>query len=252
MTPMLRGIRALVIDDNATNRLILREMLTSRGAEVSEAEDGPQGLASLERARLSGRPFKLVLLDCRMPGMDGFQVAEKIKSIGYDGIPLLMLSSDGLKIELARVGRLGLDAYLVKPVRRLELFEAIAAAIARHDGDPVRQAVSRPPFVRVNRRAASAASTAHSVDRRCKGQSHSCPRLSEEFESASRRGGKRADRRGEGKSGKIRSDPDGHPDACDGRLRSDAPHPGARAANRRRASPDHRAHRLGAGGRRAA
>jgi signal transduction histidine kinase/CheY-like chemotaxis protein len=135
MTPMLRGIRALVIDDNATNRLILREMLTSRGAEVSEAEDGPQGLASLERARLSGRPFKLVLLDCRMPGMDGFQVAEQIKSIGYDGIPLLMLSSDGLKIELARVGKLGLDAYLVKPVRRLELFEAIAAAIARHDGD---------------------------------------------------------------------------------------------------------------------
>ena len=135
MTPMLRGIRALVIDDNATNRLILREMLTSRGAEVSEAEDGPQGLASLERARLSGRPFKLVLLDCRMPGMDGFQVAERIKSIGYDGIPLLMLSSDGLKIELARVAKLGLDAYLVKPVRRLELFEAIAAAIARHDGD---------------------------------------------------------------------------------------------------------------------
>ena len=96
---MLRGTRALVVDDNATNRLILCEMLTSRGAEVSEAEDGPQGLALLERARQSGRRFKLLLLDCRMPGMDGFQMAERIKAAGYDGLPLLMLTSDDLKIE---------------------------------------------------------------------------------------------------------------------------------------------------------
>jgi PAS domain S-box-containing protein len=132
---MLSGTRALVVDDNATNRLILREMLTSRGAEVSEAEDGPQGLLLLERARLCGRPFKLLLLDCRMPGMDGFQVADRIKAAGYDGMPILMLTSDDLKIELARVGQLGLDAYLVKPVRRLELFEAITAAMALHSGD---------------------------------------------------------------------------------------------------------------------
>ncbi len=61
--------------------------------------------------------------------------AERIKATGYDGVPLLMLSSDDLKIEVARVGELGLDAYLVKPVRRLELFEAIAAAMARHKVD---------------------------------------------------------------------------------------------------------------------
>jgi two-component system, sensor histidine kinase and response regulator len=131
---MLSGIRALVVDDNVTNRLILREMLTSRGAEVSEAEDGPQGLVLLERARLSGQPFKLLLLDCRMPGMDGFQVAERIKATGYDGLPVLMLTSDDLKIGITRAGQLGLDAYLVKPVRRLELFEAITAAMARRDG----------------------------------------------------------------------------------------------------------------------
>jgi two-component system sensor histidine kinase/response regulator len=139
---MLSGTRALVVDDNATNRLILREMLTSRGAEVSEAEDGPHGLALLERARLSGRPFKLLLLDCRMPGMDGFQVAERIRAIGYDGLPLLMLTSDDLKVDLARVGQLGLDGYLVKPVRRSNLFEAIASAIARHEDDS--RAAGRP------------------------------------------------------------------------------------------------------------
>jgi two-component system, sensor histidine kinase and response regulator len=140
---MLRGTRALVVDDNATNRLILCEMLTSRGAEVSEAEDGPQGLALLERARQSGRPFKLLLLDCRMPGMDGFQVAERIKAAGYEGLPLLMLTSDDLKIELARLGQLGLDAYLVKPVHRVELFEAIAAAIVRYNG--ASPAAGEPP-----------------------------------------------------------------------------------------------------------
>ena len=143
---MLSGTRALVVDDNATNRLILREMLSSRGAEVSEAEDGPQGLALLERARLSGRPFKLVLLDCRMPGMDGFQVAERIKAIGYDGVPVLMLTSDDLKIDRARLGQIGLAAYLVKPVHRLELFEAIAAAMARHNGD-LRPASEKPAAI---------------------------------------------------------------------------------------------------------
>jgi two-component system sensor histidine kinase/response regulator len=78
-----------------------------------------------------------------MPGMDGFQVAERIKATGYDGLPVLMLTSDDLKIGITRAGQLGLDAYLVKPVRRLELFEAITAAIARHNGN-LRSAGEKP------------------------------------------------------------------------------------------------------------
>jgi two-component system, sensor histidine kinase and response regulator len=81
--PTLSATRALIVDDNATNRLILCEMLASRGAEVSEAVDGPEGLALLERARSSANPFGLMLLDSRMPGMDGFQVAPHIKANGY-------------------------------------------------------------------------------------------------------------------------------------------------------------------------
>ena len=132
---MLSGTRTLVVDDIAANRLILREMLSSRGAEVDEAEDGPQAITLLDRARLSGRPFKLLLIDCRMPGMDGFELVERLKTAGYDGLPLLMLSSDDLKMDLAHARKLGVDGYLVKPVRRLDLFEAIAAAMARHNGD---------------------------------------------------------------------------------------------------------------------
>ena len=104
LTVMLSGVRVLVVDDNFTNRLILREMLSSRGAEVDEAEDGPTALEHIERARTSGIPYKLMLLDCRMPGMDGFEVAERVKARAEQGLTVLMLSSDDLKVQLrARV-----------------------------------------------------------------------------------------------------------------------------------------------------
>jgi PAS domain S-box-containing protein len=135
VTVMLSGVRALVVDDNFTNRLILREMLSSRGAEVTEVEDGPAALEHIERARANGIPYKLMLLDCRMPGMDGFQVAERLKAGAEHGLTVLMLSSDDLKVQITRARELGLDAYLVKPVRRADLFEAIATAMANHAAD---------------------------------------------------------------------------------------------------------------------
>jgi two-component system sensor histidine kinase/response regulator len=131
VTLMLSGVRALVIDDNFTNRLILRELLSSRGAEVDEAEDGLTALEHIERAKATGAPYKLVLLDCRMPGMDGFEVAERLKAEHGQDLTVLMLSSDDLKVQLSRARELGLDAYLVKPVRRSDLFDAIGTAIIR-------------------------------------------------------------------------------------------------------------------------
>jgi two-component system sensor histidine kinase/response regulator len=131
VTLMLSGVRALVIDDNFTNRLILRELLSSRGAEVDEAEDGLTALEHIERAKATGAPYKLVLLDCRMPGMDGFEVAERLKAEHGQDLTVLMLSSDDLKVQLSRARELGLDAYLVKPVRRSDLFDAIGTAIMR-------------------------------------------------------------------------------------------------------------------------
>src|SRR5713101_6966859 len=74
----LEGLKTLVIDDNTTNRLILREMLSRWGAVVTEAEGGEQGLSELLRAQQAAVPYALVLLDCRMPAIDGFQVAEQI------------------------------------------------------------------------------------------------------------------------------------------------------------------------------
>ena len=129
-TVTLSGIRALVIDDNFTNRLILREMLSRQGAVVDEAEDGPTALEHIERAKAAGVPYKLVLLDCRMPGMDGFQVADRLNAEAGQGLTVLMLSSDDIKVQLTRAREVGLDAYLVKPVTRTDLFEAIGTAMA--------------------------------------------------------------------------------------------------------------------------
>src|SRR5205085_8170140 len=73
----LRGLRTLVVDDNSTNRLILAETLTGWGALLTTAENGAQALTELMRASQAGESYGLVLLDCRMRGMDGFQVTEQ-------------------------------------------------------------------------------------------------------------------------------------------------------------------------------
>jgi two-component system, sensor histidine kinase and response regulator len=131
LTAVLGGVRVLVVDDQAVNRLILREMLASRGAEIDEAADGPTALKMLAEASGSGLPYRLLILDCRMPEMDGFTVAERVKASGYGGLSVMMLTSDDLRAEIPKSERYGLDAHLIKPVRRGELFEAIAQAMAK-------------------------------------------------------------------------------------------------------------------------
>jgi two-component system, sensor histidine kinase and response regulator len=127
----LVGYRVLVVDDIQVNRLIAREMMMSCGAEVGEAASGEQALAAVHEARTSGRPYEIILLDMRMPGMDGLEVARRIREDHLPVEPLiLMLSSDDLKPQIERLRALALDAYLVKPITRKELFEAIYRVLA--------------------------------------------------------------------------------------------------------------------------
>ena len=127
----LKDVKTLVIDDNTANRLILREMLSRWGAVVTEAAGGEQGLAELLRAQQADVPYALVLLDCRMPGVDGFQVAEQIhQHPTMAGTTILMLTSDNRAGDAARGRALGVAAYLVKPVKRADLLEAIQEARA--------------------------------------------------------------------------------------------------------------------------
>jgi two-component system sensor histidine kinase/response regulator len=126
----LKGLRTLVVDDNATNRFILREMLSGWGALVTEAESGEQGLVKLKQAEESGAPYRLLLLDRRMPGIDGFELAEYIKKdLGTTGMTILMLTSDNRQNDIKRCQELGISAYLVKPIKRYDLINTISGAI---------------------------------------------------------------------------------------------------------------------------
>ena len=128
----LQEVKALVVDDSATNRMILKEILTGWGMRAAEVPTGMEGLAELMRAQESGDPYRLVLLDCRMPDMDGFQVAERLRAIpNLAGITIMMLTSDSRTDDKTRSQKLGMAGYLVKPVKRAELFEAIAAAMGK-------------------------------------------------------------------------------------------------------------------------
>src|SRR2546428_496675 len=150
----LQGVKALVVDDSATNRLVLKGILTAWGMQVVEAPNGVDGLAELMRAHESGVPYRLVLLDCRMPEMDGFQVAERLRAIpNLAGITVMMLTSDSRTDDKTRSQELGMAGYLVKPVKRAELFEAIATAMGRSQVFAPAPALDSAPAVTKDQRA---------------------------------------------------------------------------------------------------
>jgi len=128
----LRGLSVLVVDDNMTNRRVLRETLQQWGMQPTLARCGPQALELMRDAQRAGRPFALVLTDAHMPEMDGFALAEKIRQAPeLAGVTtLMMLSSAGHTGEAARCREIGVSAYLVKPARQPELFAAVLHALA--------------------------------------------------------------------------------------------------------------------------
>jgi CheY-like chemotaxis protein len=128
--PDLYGLRALVVDDNDTSRLTLRATLSALGAAVTEASSGERGLAELHRAKADGRPFDLLLLDARMPAMDGFEVVRAIQNNpGLVGFTIMMLTSEERTRDTLRCRELGVSSCLVKPIRQTEVFAAVGAAL---------------------------------------------------------------------------------------------------------------------------
>jgi two-component system sensor histidine kinase/response regulator len=94
--PDLRGCRVLVVDDNHTAAAVLAEMLLAMGFQVEQANSGPQALEKLRQSMASQQPFGLLLLDWRMPGMDGIQLAGRIRALGMAQVPkMLMVTAYG-------------------------------------------------------------------------------------------------------------------------------------------------------------
>jgi two-component system, sensor histidine kinase and response regulator len=126
----LQDVRVLVVDDNATNRGLLEEMLIGWRMVPSLAATAHEALAVLRAAREAGRPFSLVLTDFQMPAADGFTLAAAIKNDpGIAGATVVILTSAGQPGDAARCRELGVAAYLPKPIRRSELRSAILSAL---------------------------------------------------------------------------------------------------------------------------
>jgi len=126
----MSNLKMLVIDDNSTNRLILQEYLTPSGAVVQCAEDGQKGLELLRQADSAGKGFDLILLDCRMPDMDGFAVTRLIREEYGSQVVIMLLTSDNSGSDIKRCKELKINAYIVKPIRRRELTDTINAVMS--------------------------------------------------------------------------------------------------------------------------
>jgi len=147
----LQDLPVLVVDDNATNRFILQEMLTNWGMKPVTVESGEKALKALTRANSRGKPFKLALVDAQMPEMDGFMLSESIKQSSDIGRPvIMMLTSLGLRGDAARCLKLGILAYLVKPIKQSDLLDAIKLTLGtssvkkEHDSLITRHSLRQP------------------------------------------------------------------------------------------------------------
>jgi two-component system sensor histidine kinase/response regulator len=133
----LRGVSVLVVDDNATNRFILAEMLGQWHMRPTTVANAAAAMEALESACRSGEPFTLVLLDAQMPEVDGFMLAERIHAHpDLAGATVMMLSSACQPLEARRCRELGLAAYLTKPIKQTELSRAILAALGSPEARP--------------------------------------------------------------------------------------------------------------------
>jgi PAS domain S-box-containing protein len=127
----LCGVKVLVVDDNEVNRAIVREMLWPLGALVVEAASGIEAIERFRRAHQTSQPFRLLISDHMMPGMDGLEMISRIRAISSDrDLTIMMLSSTDLPQTLAEARQLGIRSYVVKPIKRAELYLAIARAVA--------------------------------------------------------------------------------------------------------------------------
>ena len=131
-SPDLRGMKVLVVDDNATSREILQSILTSFSFEASLASSGEEGLTEIENTDDS-HPYELVIMDYKMPGIDGIEAARRIKQHPHlNTIPaVIMVTNYGTEEVMEMADEAGLDGFLLKPVNPSVLFDAIMHAVGK-------------------------------------------------------------------------------------------------------------------------
>jgi len=136
-------MEVLVVDDNATSRRILMDMLTDWQLRPTEALNGNAALAALEQARAISAPFPLVLLDSTMPDVDGFAIAQRIaQEPSLAPVVVMMLTATDQHDDTARCRELGITTSLVKPIKRAELLRML---LAIQNSPMQQQSLGAPP-----------------------------------------------------------------------------------------------------------
>jgi PAS domain S-box-containing protein len=126
----LKNMAVLLVDDNTTNRQLLEKTLKNWKMKPHAVECGVKALSALSDAAAAHTPFKLVIIDTQMPGMDGFSLAERIKeNPRLSDTTLIMLTSSGMPGDASRCRKLGISAYLTKPVIQSDLLDTIRLAL---------------------------------------------------------------------------------------------------------------------------
>ncbi len=143
---VLKGLRVLAVDDNPTDLHVLTLMLERLHMRQESAPDGATALEMTNRALLSGDPYRFILLDVRMPGIDGFKVAETLrKDSRHADTTLMMLTANGVKGDAVRCKELGLSAYFMKPISLTQLRDALGSAITSSGVENEDPAAPRSP-----------------------------------------------------------------------------------------------------------
>jgi two-component system, sensor histidine kinase and response regulator len=142
----LAGLRVLAVDDNATNREVLRAQLAAAGTRCSIASSGEQALRLLLDAAEAGDAFSLAVLDQHMPEMDGLEVARRIREDPrIDAVRIVMLGSIGRPLDTRQLQALGVLTWATKPIWRAQLLRALAAALDGTAFVPARRRDSQAP-----------------------------------------------------------------------------------------------------------
>ena len=151
----LPRLRVLCVDDNATNLLILRELLTSWRMQVTEAPRADAALALLSEAARQGRPFELIITDMMMPDLDGFDFIERVRADpALRDVRVVMLTSTHRPDDRDRAEQLKIAAHLSKPIRQAVLMDTIAEVFGRgrrskHTAQAVAAAGARQRSLRI-------------------------------------------------------------------------------------------------------
>ncbi len=151
----LAGIRVLVVDDNRTNRRILKETLARWEMRPTSVDSGMSALSELSAAHDAGDPYALILTDMHMPQMDGFDLIRRVRAMPeMSTLAIMMLTSAGYRDDIERCRDLNLSVHLVKPIRQSELRDAILRTMGTTEADPA-PALSFPPSRRTQKSAIS-------------------------------------------------------------------------------------------------